>query len=217
MYNKTYKIVFFCLILILLFVNSINSHSKPEFKLKASLFDFVTSAVTNNESIKKMLEMKIRSLLGEFSHKENDYKYLEDFRIIKIDKDPPSSISESLLFWRESESLFLISGAISSSQDNNILTSELFFGDLGLKLKRKFINVQLTVTPTQYRTFRDSHSAVILYCLAMDAKRIDNSKVALISGYLGEALSIMKDIPEDHGLKLLKNEIIRELQKLNEK
>jgi hypothetical protein len=101
------------------------------------------------------------------------------------------------MYWKGSKALEILSGGITEVPSGGItekrLTNNVYLGDLRGSLKTATLSFMIDIKPEEYRRYRDVHSALVLYALAMDAKASSALKGAATQ-YLAEAESFVKSI-----------------------
>jgi hypothetical protein len=91
--------------------------------------------------------------------------------------------------------------------------SLVYMGSLAPSPELSGLRIKMKVTPDEFETTRDSHSLVILYALARDAQRMHMPSY-VTSAFLGEAYSVMQDLPADSDLTGIRNSVIAMLDEL---
>ena len=77
--------------------------------------------------------------------------------------------------------------------EKNFVQSDVFWGDLKGRIPRKLVRVDDELIPQAFNSSLPRHSLVVIYTLAMDARRL-NRPSDIISTYLGYAYSIAEDL-----------------------
>lgn len=96
--------------------------------------------------------------------------------------------------WQQAHALEILSGRLFEQNGGYEVRSRIFLGDLGTDLGESSIRVDLPISDDQYDTTRDSHSVVILYGLAMDARQRCRP-AAEVSTLLSVARESASDLP----------------------
>lgn len=157
------------------------------------LFPYASFGTANPTTVNKLLKDRLRRLAEQTSSAHPELARVD--KVSVVDKTDPLPVSNEALakYWRGSSStLQILSGTISSGNPD-VLTSNVYLGDLQGSLKTRTVNVQLLLTPQELRSFRDMHGALMLYALAMDAKAKQGPR-GVVSQYLAEAESLLKDV-----------------------
>ena len=153
-------------------------------------------------SFRGILEDKISSLKREvLQGNTQGFDYLEDVRVNFRKQDNFTTI-EGVNQWMKNEAsvLCLLRGTIIS--DDNVtymVKSNIHLGELKGKYRHDVLRITLPINSKEFGNTRDSHSVVILYALAMDAKRLGYDK-SHIARFLNAANNKLADIKRRGGL-----------------
>ena len=165
------------------------------------------SALNNFGVFKGIIHRKLKNLRREVSQKWSGTKgssktldYLSELSDTFKDKDTFSN-AKGVNTWirNESEVLSVLRGTILPNPDKTYsVLSEIHLGDFEENLKFEVLSVELPVVKQEFSNTKDSHSAVFLYALAMDAKRLGYAKdhIAL---FLKPAADNLSDIKRRQG------------------
>lgn len=188
---------------------------------RLSIQVFPHSVIGSNiehDTVEKLLRNKLELLAQQTVSAHPD---LAQLRLVRVDsiKAPLPASSEALeAYWSNSpDALEVLSGAIFSNP--SVIASNVYLGDLQGSLDAKTISVRVALTPEEFFSYRDVHGALMLYALAMDAKR-QKPQRGVISQYLAEAESLLRTVEQrpisglDTAVKTLSEAISKELDKL---
>jgi hypothetical protein len=124
-----------------------------------------------------------------------DIVYLSDVHVRYYEEnDRFAGISEMHRWMKDTNALNVMRGSIATDDNVNYhVYSRFYLGDLSPSILPDEISVDLPITASEFANTRDSHTLVLLYALAMDAKRVGRptSQVALL---LSSAQSIIADL-----------------------
>jgi len=144
----------------------------------------------------KIANLKREVLQGEDSH----FAYLEEVHLSFHDKDNFSK-PESINKWLKNQSsvLCLLRGTIISDDNVTYLVKSSFhLGELHAYFPYDVVRITLPVSSSEFGNTQDSHSVVILYSLAMDARRLGYDKDQ-IARFLTVAVNKLADIKRRSG------------------
>lgn len=212
-YQMVKRILLFALVLVSLIIGTAGDD-----RFFVEVFPYASVGNARPDDVTKLLKDKLRRLAEQTisAHPELD-------RLNKINvfdkKDPLPASGEALAkYWAGSPTtLEILSGVISSNPD--VLTSNIYLGELQGSLKTRTVSVQIPLTPVELKSCRDMHGALMLYALAMDAKG-NNQQRSIVLQYLAEAESLLKDIrqratsPTDVGAESLSDAVAKEVSLL---
>lgn len=167
----------------------LSSEASAEPRVKIVLFKYLGAleghANVKFDAFRGILKQKLLNLKKEVSQASVDEQvegldlgYLDKVYIRFRDKDTFRNL-EDIDKWMKSQPtvLSLLRGSIISD-DNTTYTvySHFYLGELKEHYPRDVITVRLPVKGTEFANTKDSHTLVILYALAMDAKRVGYGK-----------------------------------------
>lgn len=129
------------------------------------------------ENFRGILEDKVLSLQNEVFRstppQDKNLEYLKKIHIGYRNQDRFSGQDE-VNKWMKNESnvLILLKGTIISDDNiNYIVRSHVYLGDLKEYAATDVVTLNLPVKISEFGNTRDSHTCILLYALAMDAKR----------------------------------------------
>lgn len=174
-------------------------------KSQVAIFQYkgASSATSKDkfEVFQGIIEDKISNLRREvFQDDEQGLAYLEDIYVSYHDQDTFTRNANIKLWLKNQTSvLCLLRGTIVS--DDNLtymVKSNFHLGELKEYFPYDVIKIDLPIKISEHANTQDSHSLVILYALAMDAKRLgaDSHHVAR---FLTSALNKIADIKRRSG------------------
>lgn len=204
----TYRIVICLLILVLQFFSlpiTVNAASKnPKKEVAIFKYEGVIEGDTSSvkfSAFRGILEDKITNLKREVLHGDvNEYSYLDQIHITFRDKDNFST-PESINKWLKNQIsvLCLLRGTIISDDNVTYLVKSNFhLGELKGYFPYDVVQITLPVSSSEFGNTQDSHSLVILYALAMDARRQGYDK-SHIARFLTVANNKLADIKRRRG------------------
>ena len=138
-----------------------------------------------------------------------ELSYIGDLTLKDLSAGFPSS-SELEESWRQVQPLAILQGTVftPTGKDAHVL-SRIYLGDRSGSLPRKSLIVEMDVSERQFANASDSHSVVLLFGLAMDARHVYPQKKAVAAAILKAARDKLADLerraaltPELQELKL---------------
>jgi hypothetical protein len=153
------------------------------------------------ETFQQIIEDKIDNLKREvFQSDLQAPAYLQDIEIMVHEQDTFTRRS-GIKRWLKNQSsvLCLLRGAIVS--DDNVtymVKSNFHLGELTEYFPHDVVKIDLPVVKSEHANTKDSHSLVLLYALAMDAKRV-GSDSHHIARFLTSALNKLADMKRRSG------------------
>jgi len=173
------------------------------------------------DQFKDIISAKIRKLSEELQVKSGKIDYISglsphfvtrpnNIEHLRFD----GSVEDLYKHWRNSSALEVFTGRVRDVGSGLSVRSDVFLGDLKGDLAKQTITLDLPINDDQFDTTRDSHTAVTLYALAMDAQRC-GSPPDVVLVFLSEAYSRVNDVRENvPDIKILKEAIEKAIGKL---
>ena len=143
---------------------------------------------------RRFLQDRVQTLPEEVGGDSNDLAYLGQLSLRDVPGAGFPSLSEVENYWRQTSSLAILQGTVFTPAGKPpMVQSRIYLGALSGALAKKFIMVEMTVTEQEFANTSDSHSAVLLYGLAEDARRVHPQKKALTAAILKSARDKLAD------------------------
>jgi len=163
-------------------------------------------------AVENLLRQKLEHLVEETISAHPELNGLSKLTIVSKNTQLPDP-GNLAAYWKSTRVLEILSGAITGSPP--VVTSNVYLGDLRGSLTKSTVSVQIEINPREYRSYRDMHSALTLYALAMDAKTRNPQQQGVVSQYLAEAESLLKSIPNaDENVRALSDAVAKDLMAL---
>ena len=96
-------------------------------------------------------------------------------------------------FWKNQNALLLFRGELWTDKTKPYVLSDIYLGDLRGSFPAQEVRVKLSIQPESVPKTLDSHSLIIYYALAMDARRL-GCDPAIVNALLAKARSILSDL-----------------------
>lgn len=160
-------------------------------------YDGVAAGVTSEKfgMFRGILQRKLlqlgREIPAEFQHLEQLKKPYPKYYDRRSTMSP-----DGIQLWLKNQAsvLCLLTGTIVSEDDENYLVlSNFYLGELKAHLPYDPLSIPLSIKLTEFSNIQDSHSLVIFYALAMEAKRLGLDK-SLVAHFLAMAKNTLADI-----------------------
>ena len=193
--------------LLFLSAQQLNADSSPRLLIKLSKYEGDPQSAFGQFYI--ILKNKLLNMSLELSKKNDPSDYLARLKLDRTGVEAPLTTETKLDYWKKTGALALLEGMIFSSGDGEIIIiSTADLGELGKNLPKRTIDLELKVTPREFRSMRDAHSLATLYALAMDAKRLKKPDHVLIN-ILSKAYAISQDLGSNTApdIEFIKKEI----------
>jgi hypothetical protein len=118
-----------------------------------------------------IIEAKVILLGAELGSEADQYKSLSLFQVEANDAGQGSSPTFQQLEdrWDDANALQLFLGRVRKVGNDYAVRTRVFFGKLPTQTGGQFFNIDMLIHGDEFDSTRDSHSAVILYALALDA------------------------------------------------
>ena len=171
------------------------SFAQDTYLPKIELNEYVGMTAGKERVIRKILEKNIRLLAEKFSQKAEGCQYLRNLVIEQSSEVLPATNNLKLEHIRKEKLLMIMTGLIQTIENNDYVESEIYINDYGENKEFSYIDVKTKFSPNEVRSLRDSHSLIISYVLAMEAKHFKRSK-DVIAVYLVHAQNIANDLPK---------------------
>lgn len=173
-------------------------------RVEVALFSYRGSAEGRDrfEQLRGLLEETPRRVVERFGN-DRRFEHLKRLEVRYVGKEVGGSTDDLLEQWRSRHALGLLWGTVLDPDSTGAfpVESDVFIGDLGGSVANGVIALETRIDPEEFRRVRDTHSAAILYALAMDARRL-RLPPDVISALLSEALSIAKDLDLERSREL---------------
>lgn len=135
----------------------------------------------------------IKNITDEFPSPMKETEYLQRLRVFEQADFPTRA--DLAKFWKKGDALEIFSPVVvQESPGHYYVESRVYLGELQGNLASSSLVIKEPYTVRDYADTKDSHLAVLFYGLAMDAKRVDPSRRALIAQFLGVAKGKLRDI-----------------------
>jgi hypothetical protein len=160
-----------------------------------------------------LVRYKANSLRGMFSPDDKRFDYLSRLSVVRTGRELIENNEEVHNYWQQTGSLQLLAGLCMSSQNGEVMRSQIFFGNLKGKLPSESLQADLPVSANELGNTRDLYTAAMLYALAQEARNRQLQQ-DLIIAYLGEAETIVHEVDSISG-KQLRHAINESLKEAN--
>ena len=158
-------------------------------RLKLSFFEYAGSGDGARKiyfsRYKGILRDKLAVLVEELPDSKGGFSYLQRLSLEPAGEgglaDNLTSAQAAQDYWDQSSSLLLFRGILSSDTSQNYFAeSRIYLGNLPRDHSRVSVRVRLPIRSEEYPTTSDTHSLIVYYALAKDAKRMgdDRSRVS---------------------------------------
>ncbi len=180
----------------LYFVGSASGQRSPRTSIE--LFSYTSfDASDQTPEVENLLVQKLQRLVGEIGSAHPDLAEQVKHLTVLNKKQRLPNPGNLETYWRGSKALEILSGGITEVLSGGVtekrLTSNVYLGDLHGSLKTATVSFMIDIKPEEYRNYRDVHSALVLYALAMDAKGSSALRGAATQ-YLAEAESSINSV-----------------------
>ena len=135
---------------------------------------------------------RIAEQLGN-SSRGSEFEYIRKLNIIEAGQNA-GSLDNRAKIWSNTNSLQLLSGVVFVEGDAVTVMTEVFIGLSPEYFEFPSIEIELSVSPEEYRKTRDIYSALTLYAILMDAIEKQPPHIAL--RYLSEVNNYIKDLDQ---------------------
>ncbi len=168
-------------------------HAYKGERLKVSLFNYA-SCKDYQEQFTELLDSKIKSLSGILSSSGNQYEYIARLTLVTEGRPPIGSLDDINRYWETTHSLQILSGICDKKDNDVLIISQVFLGDLRGRLHSP-LRITFKYDTKEYAVTKDVHSLLILYSLARDAQERGLDR-ELIRKYLVEATNIIEQLKD---------------------
>jgi hypothetical protein len=143
---------------------------------------------------RRFLQDRVQTLPEEVEGETKDLAYLGQLSLRDVSGPGFPSLSELENYWRQTSSLAILQGNVFTPAGKPpVVQSRIYLGALSGTLAKKSIMVEMAVTEQEFANTSDSHSAVLLYGLAVDARRVYPQNKALTAAILKSARDKLAD------------------------
>jgi hypothetical protein len=188
-------------------------------RLTIEVFDYsgVGTSPERQESFQRfctIVRNKINMLVETLVAGNKACNYLVDLRLARVTRELTGSPSETLAVWQDSYALALFSGLFFNREQSLFVRSQPFLGELSSSLPSSRLQLDLRIDENEFSQTVDSHSLVVLYALAMDARRLGYSR-DVVFALLAEAVSIARGLDSSlAGVRPLKDALRESLRNM---
>ena len=186
----------------------LNAQNNPRLLIKLSKYEGAPRSAFDQFYI--ILKNKLLNMSLELSTNEDEsFYYLSRLKLDRTGVEAPLTTEAKLDYWKKTGALELLEGMIFTSGNGEIIIiSTADLGELGDNLPKRTIDLELKVTPEEFRSLRDEHSLATLYALSMDAKRLKKPDHVIIN-ILSKAYTISQNLDSKNSpdIELVKKEI----------
>jgi len=141
-------------------------------------------------TVQSIVVSSLFNTLSQVSASDPSLKWLSEIEVERTESQRPRSIADLEHRRQEANAIALIYGFVKPGET---IHSDIFCGSLRGSFPQELLSISTQETPGGFLPLRDAHSAVVLYLLAMEAKR--NGKPSRsVRACLAEAFSICEDI-----------------------
>ena len=151
-----------------------------------------------------MLNDRMLTLSDELAREGAEFAYLEDLQPYQImgPGDEPiefrGRLADLAEYWAQSQALQLLHGRMRTADGQPAVRSQVYLGELQGALPSKLVKLDLPVDPDRFEETAETHTALLLYALAMDAMRQSGpQRDRLVRTLLARTWVYLLDIPED--------------------
>jgi hypothetical protein len=153
------------------------------------------------DTFETIVRSKANSLRGMFAHDDKRFDYLSLVDVVRTGEQFALNNAAAHDYWQKTGSIQLLAGLCKGPPQNEVMKSQIFFGDLKGKLPSESFEADLALSPDEFGSTRDIHTATILYALAQEAMG-RQLPTDLVIDYLAEAHAIAIQIDSDSGKQL---------------
>ena len=207
------------LLLPLIFSSILYADSAPRTTITVYKYDGVANAELEKyfDQFKGIIKRRITQISSNLSdpNRGEEFKYISSLDLLESQKKA-GSVGQREEVWKNTSVLQLLSGIVFDQGQTATVMSEVYLGVLPDYLKDSLVEIELNVSPEEYRKTNDIYSALTLYSILVDA--LDKQPSHITSQYLGVARTYVNDLDNQAPLTVeLKNALKKVEQALKEK
>jgi len=205
------------LVVFLTFFYSDNAHAEQAPRININVYHF--DGVENDElrkyfsQYKGILKRRISHISSNLSNtsRGEEFQYLRNLKIIESAQEA-GSIKHREEVWKGTNTLQLLSGIVFDQGDSITVMTQVYLGLLPEYLKKSLIEIELNVSPEEYRKTRDIYSALTLYTILVDA--MDKKPAYIASQYLSETKNYISDLDQLAPLTIELNDALKKAEQI---
>jgi hypothetical protein len=148
---------------------------------------------------------RIAEQLGNES-RGKEFEYIRKLDLIEAEQDA-GSLALRTQIWQNTNSLQLLSGVVFVDGNAVTVMTEIFIGLSREYFESPSIEIELSVSPEEYRKTSDIYSALTLYAILVDA--IEKQPPHIASQYLSEVNNYIKDLDQQAALTIKLKEALK--------
>jgi hypothetical protein len=148
---------------------------------------------------------RIAEQLGS-QNRGKEFEYIRKLVLIEAEQDA-GSLARRTQIWNNTNSLQLLSGVVFVEGDAVTVMTEVFIGLSQEYFESPSIEIELNVSPEEYRKTSDIYSALTLYALLVDA--IEKQPPHIASHYLSEVNNYIEDLDQQATLTIKLKEALK--------
>jgi hypothetical protein len=141
---------------------------------------------------------RIAEQLGDQS-RGKEFEYIRKLDLVETEQTA-GSLAKREQIWNNTKSLQLLSGVVFVDGDTVTVMTEVFIGLSPEYFDFPSIEIELSVSPEEYRKTSDIYSALTLYAILVDA--IEKQPPHIASQYLSEVNNYIKDLDQQATLTI---------------
>lgn len=190
------------------------THINNSHRVKIQIFPYAGADEKQFGTYKTTLDEKMLRLVEELnyinSEHQKDLAYLSGLEIKLATGEHPTEHRARERYWWRTNSLGLLSGILTPSSPPEVVSS-FYLGHLAPNLHSASLSLRLKISPEEFGATRDSHSAAVLYALAIDAHRMKEPPY-VVAMYLNKAWEIIEDLEKVQKSDTLKQEVLAAIE-----
>ncbi len=157
---------------------------------------------------KGILRRRIHRIAEQLGNQSRgvEFEYIRKLDLIDTEQDA-GSLARRTQIWQNTNSLQLLSGVVFADGDAVTVMTEVFIGLPREYFESPSIEIQLSVSPEEYRKTSDIYSALTLYAILVDA--IEKQPPHIASQYLSEVNNYIEDLDQQAKLTIKLKEALK--------
>lgn len=197
-------------LLLILYQGKISADSTPRTIISLYHYDGVEDDSKRNKfgQYKGIIKRRITRIAEQLGNRGKEYEYLRKLSTHETNQKA-GSVDNRALIWESTNTLQLLSGVVFDHNDSITVMTEVYLGLLSKHLNHTLVEIELNVSPDEYRKTRDIYSALTLYSILMDA--VDKQPPHVVSYFLSETNNHIKDLDQQAPLTMELNNAIKEV------
>jgi hypothetical protein len=144
---------------------------------------------------RSFIQDRVQTLPEEVAGGSGELAYMGKLKLKELAGPRFPSLLDLEEYWKQTLPLAILQGTVFTPAGRDArVQSRIYLGDLSKSLPRRSLVVEMDISEEQFANASDSHSVVLLFALAVDAKNVYPEKKAVVAAILKAARDKLADL-----------------------